>query len=109
MRRRVPTASRQMLINQLTGLQLYVYRKFSLRRESDTSSVYLAYGIGPEALAVTVQELDARSDEEALNQATPLFHDGLKRIEIWCGSRKVANLPPREEGISDEEPVHDSA
>jgi hypothetical protein len=102
-------ATRQMLINQLMALRLYVHRKFSLRRESDTTSAYLAYGIGPEVLAVTVQELDAQSDEDALNQATPLFHDGLKRIEVWCGSRKVGNLPPRADEISDEEPVRDSA
>ena len=102
-------ATRQMLINQLMGLRLYVHRKFSLRRESDTTSAYLAYGIGPEVLAVTVQELEAQSDEDALNQATPLFHDGLKRIEVWCGSRKVGNLPPRADEISDEEQVRDSA
>ena len=102
-------ATRQMLINQLLGLRLYVHRKFSLRRESDTTSAYLAYGIGPEVLAVTVQELDAQSDEDALNQATPLFHEGLKRIEVWSGSRKVGDIQPRADEISGGEPVCDSA
>jgi hypothetical protein len=81
-------ATRQMLINQLLGLRLYVHRKFSLRRESDPASVYLAYGIGPEVLAVTVYELNAQNDEDALHEATPLFHEALKRIEVWYGSRK---------------------
>jgi hypothetical protein len=102
-------ATQQMLINQLMGLRLYVRRVFSLRRESDTTSVYLAYGIGPEVLAVSVRELNAQNDEDALKEATPLFHDGLKRIEVWCGSRKVGNLPPRADEISDGEPLRDSA
>jgi hypothetical protein len=53
--------TRQMLINQLMGLRLYVHRKFSLHREGDT--VYLAYGIGPEVLAVSVHELNAQNDD----------------------------------------------
>jgi hypothetical protein len=102
-------ATRQMLINQLMGLRLYVHRKFSLRRESDAASAYLAYGIGPDVLAVTVHDLTAQNDKDALQEAAPLFHEGLKRIEVWCGSRKVADIPPKADEISDGEPVRDSA
>jgi hypothetical protein len=102
-------AKGQMIITQLIGLRLYIQGKFSLRRESDAASVYLAYGIGPEVLAVTVHELNARNDEDALKEATPLFHKELERIEVWCGSRKVGSIPPRSNEISDGEPVRDSA
>jgi hypothetical protein len=102
-------ATRQMIINQLIGLRLYIRRSFSLRREGDAAPVYLAYGIGPEMLAVTVCELNARNDEDALKEATPLFREELERIEVWCGSRKVGNIPPRSNEISDGEPIRDSA
>jgi hypothetical protein len=45
--------------------------------------------------------VDARDDVEALNKATPLFHDQLKRIEVWCGSRKVGHISPKLNGTSD--------
>jgi hypothetical protein len=101
-------AIRQMIISQLIGLRPYIRRKFWFR-ESDAASVHLAYGIGPEVLAVTVRELNAQNDEDALKEATPLFHEELERIEVWCGSRKVGNIPPRSNEISDAEPVRDSA
>jgi hypothetical protein len=101
-------AIRQTIISQLLGLRPYIRRKFSFR-ESDAASVYLAYGIGPEVLAVTVRELNAQNDEDALKEATPLFHEELERIEVWCGSRKVGTIPPRSNEISDAEPVRDSA
>jgi hypothetical protein len=41
--------------------------------------------------------------------AAPFFNEGLKRIEVWCGSRKVGNLPPRSDEISDGMPIRDSA
>jgi hypothetical protein len=46
-------------------------------------------------LAIGVRELDVQNDEDALKKATPLFHDGLKRIEVWCGSRKAGDIPPK--------------
>jgi hypothetical protein len=88
-------AARQRLQSQLIGLWLYVLRKLSRRRQRVVPSVYLAFSIGPEALAVRVNELDVRSDEDALEKATPLFHHGLLRIEVWCGSRKVGDIPPQ--------------
>jgi hypothetical protein len=100
-------ATRQMIISQLIGLRLYIRRKFSLRRES--GAVYLAYRIGPEVLAVTVHQLDAQNDEDALKEAAPFFHEELERVEVWCGSRKVGNIPPRSNEISDGRPVRDSA
>jgi hypothetical protein len=98
-----------MIISQLIGLPLYIRERFSLHHESDAASAYLAYGIGPEVLAVTVRELNARNDEDALKEATPLFREELERIEVWCGSRKVGTIPPRSNEVSDGEPVRDSA
>ena len=61
---------------------------------------YSAFAIGPEELAISVYELDARDDVEALNKARPLFHDQLKRIEVWCGSRKVGHIPAKSNDTS---------
>jgi hypothetical protein len=93
----------------LIGLWLYVLRKLSLPRESATPSIYLAFSIGPEVLAVGVRELDVQNDEDALKKAAPFFHDGLKRIEVWCGSRKVADIPPEMDNISNDDAMRDSA
>jgi hypothetical protein len=56
-------------------------------------SGYLAFSIGPEMLAIGVWELDARDDEVALDKAAAFFHERLRRIEVWCGSRKVGDIP----------------
>jgi hypothetical protein len=88
-------AARHGLKSQLIGLWLYVLRKISRRRESGGQSVYLAFSIGPEVVAIGVHELDVQNDEDALKKALPLFHDGLKRVEVWCGSRKVGDIPPK--------------
>jgi hypothetical protein len=88
-------AARQRFQSQLIGLWLYVLRRFSRRRKSAVRSVYLAFSIGAEALAVRVYELNVQSDEDALEKATPLLHDDLERIEVWCGSRKVGDIPPK--------------
>ena len=102
----MPTRQRfERLIEQA----LYVLRKFLRRRESAEPSVYLAFSIGPEVIAIGVHELDAQSDEDALEKATPLFHDGLKRIEVWCGSRKVGDIPTEVNDIRDSDAVRDSA
>jgi hypothetical protein len=92
--------TRQGFKSQLIGLWLYVLRNLWRRRESIAPSVYLAFSIGPEELAVGVYELDVRSDEEARVKARPFFQDGLKRVEIWCGSRKVAEIPERPEAAN---------
>jgi hypothetical protein len=88
-------AARQRFKSQLIGVWLCVLRKLPRRRQSVVPSVYLAFSIGPQALAIRVNELDVQSDEDALEKATPLFHDGLERIEVWCGSRKVGDVPPK--------------
>jgi hypothetical protein len=90
-------------------LALYLLHKFSRPREGAAESGYLAYSIGPEMLAIAVNELDADNDEGALKRAAPLFHEDLKRIEVWCGSRKVGDIPPRSEQIPDGEPIRHSA
>jgi hypothetical protein len=74
----------------LIGLWFYIINRFFRRAENAVPKTYLAYSIGPEMLAIAVRELEAQNDEAALSEATPLFHDGLKRIEVWCGSRSAA-------------------
>jgi hypothetical protein len=92
--------ARQRFRRRLIGLRLYVLRKLSRRREAAAPPVYLAFPIGPEALAIGVCKLDAQKDEDALKRAAPLFHEGLNRIEVWCGSRKVGDIPPRQNEVS---------
>ena len=48
-------------------------------------------------------------DEDALKKASPIFSDGLKRVEVWCGSRKVGDIPPKVDDISDDDAIRDSA
>jgi len=101
-------SARRRFERRLIGLWLYVLGKLSHRRKSVVPSVYLAFSIGPEVLAIEVHQLDALSDEDALARATPLFHDGLERIEVWCGSRKVGDIPPKSDETSDGRPIRDS-
>jgi hypothetical protein len=102
----MPTRQRfERLIEQA----LYVLHRFSRRRESAEPSVYLAFSIGPEVLAIGVYELDAQNDKDALEKATSLFHDELKRVEVWCGSRKVGDIPPKPDEESDGKSIRDSA
>lgn len=63
---------------------------------------YSAFAIGSEELAINVYEFDARDDLEALDKATPLLHDQFKRIEVWCGSRKVGHVPAESNDTFDE-------
>jgi hypothetical protein len=99
----------QRFEGRLIGLWLYIIRSFFRRPENAVPKTYFAYSIGPEMLAIVVRELEAQNDEAALSEATPLFHDGLKRIEIWCGSRKVADIPSRQEDVANGGVVRDSA
>jgi hypothetical protein len=94
---------------RLIELALYMLGKFSRRRESAEQSAYCAFSIGPEVLAIGACELDARNDEEALEKAASLFHDELKRVEVWCGSRKVGEIPPKSDENSDGQSLRDSA
>jgi hypothetical protein len=102
----MPTRQR---FTRLIEQALYVLRRFSRRRESAESSIYLAFSIGPEVLAISVYELDAQNDEDALEKATSLFHDELKRVEVWCGSRKVGDIPPKSGEESDGKSIRDLA
>jgi hypothetical protein len=63
-------------------------------------SNYCAFAIGPEELAISVYEFDAHGDLEALQKAAPLFRDDLKRVEVWCGSRKVGHIPQSSNDVS---------
>jgi hypothetical protein len=102
-------ATRQRLESELIELWLHVLRMLSRRREGVPPSVYLAFSIGPEMLAIGVRELDVRNDEDALKRAAPFVHDGLKRIEVWCGSRKVGDISPKVDNILDNDTTRDSA
>ena len=84
----------QRLENRLIGLWLYVLRRFARRPEGVAPSVYLAFSIGSGFLAIGVQKLDVQNDADALEKAAPLFHNGLKRLEVWCGVRKVGEIAP---------------
>jgi hypothetical protein len=70
---------------------------------------YRAFSIGPEELAISVYEFDACNDSEALEKAAPLFHDEMKRIEVWCGSRKVGDIPSKSDDVSNEKAFRDPA
>jgi hypothetical protein len=85
-------ATRQRFKSPLIALWLSAFRKFWRRGESAAPMVYLAFSIGPEMVPIGVSELNARDDEVALEKAAPLFHEGLSRIEVWCGSRKVGDI-----------------
>jgi hypothetical protein len=58
------------------------------KREPDS---YRAFIIGPDGLAIAVHTVVASYDAEALERATQL--QGELPIELWCGSRKVADIP----------------
>jgi hypothetical protein len=90
----VQTSSRSLLNSRRGGFWLPEYR---------------AFAIGPEELAISFCEIYVRDDVEALEKATPLFRDGLKRIEVWCGSRKVGDIPPRQNDVAVSAPIRDSA
>ena len=52
---------------------------------------YGAFVIGPDGLAIVVHSIIAGHDDEALEKAMQL--QGELRIELWCGTRKVADVP----------------
>jgi hypothetical protein len=52
---------------------------------------YRAFVIGPDGLAIAMHSIVAGYDDEALEKATRL--QGELRIELWCGTRKVADVP----------------
>jgi hypothetical protein len=97
-------------ISQLIGFWSYVLPRV-LKRGSGSAvpQTYRAFSIGPEWLAIGVLELDVLDDEDALKKASPIFNDGLKRVEVWCGSRKVGDIPPKVDDISDDDAMRDSA
>jgi hypothetical protein len=39
----------------------------------------------------------------------PLLYDGLKRIEIWCGTRKVGDILAEQDGVPEGATIRDSA
>jgi hypothetical protein len=47
--------------------------------------------IGPDGLAIVVHQITADYDAEALERA--MQFQGEFPIELWSGSRKVANIP----------------
>jgi hypothetical protein len=53
---------------------------------------YRAFVIGLDGLAIAMHSIVAGYDDEALEKAMQL--QGELRIELWCGTRKVADVPP---------------
>ena len=96
-------------ISQLMGFWSYVLPRLLPQRGRAVPQAYRAFSIGPEWLAIGVRELDVLDDEDALKKASPIFNDGLKRVEVWCGSRKVGDIPPKVDDISDDDAIRDSA
>jgi hypothetical protein len=52
---------------------------------------YRAFVIGLDGLAIAVHSIIAGHDDEALEKAMQL--QGELRIELWCGTPKVADVP----------------
>ena len=52
---------------------------------------YRAFVIGPSGLAIAEHAIVAGYDDEAVEKAMQL--QGGLRIELWCGTRKVADVP----------------
>jgi hypothetical protein len=52
---------------------------------------YQAFVIGPNQLAIAVHVIAANYDDMALEKAMQLQRQ--HRIELWCGSRKVGDVP----------------
>jgi hypothetical protein len=63
-------------------------RNRSKKRERDP---YRAFVIGPDGLAIGSHTILSDHDNGALEQATQL--QGELPIELWFGSRKVADIP----------------
>jgi hypothetical protein len=52
---------------------------------------YQAFVIGQDQLAIAVHSIVADRDDLAIEKAKHLPRE--LRIELWCGSRKVADIP----------------
>ena len=61
------------------------------RRRNLEPDPYRAFVIGLDGLAIAVHSIIAGHDDEALEKAMQL--QGELRIELWCGTRKVAEVP----------------
>ena len=61
------------------------------RRQVDSHESIRAFVIGLDQLAVAVHVIAADYDDIALEKAMQL--QGQHRIELWCGSRKVGDVP----------------
>jgi hypothetical protein len=68
----------------------------SRKREPDP---YRAFVIGPDQFAIAVHCIAADYDGMAIERARQLQGD--VRIELWCGSRKVADIPAEPKAFRD--------
>jgi hypothetical protein len=60
---------------------------------------YRAFVIGPDQLAIAVHSITADYDGMAIEKARRLQIE--LRIELWCGSRKVADIPAEPKAFAD--------
>jgi hypothetical protein len=73
-----------------------VQRAFGAPRKREPDP-YRAFVIGADGLAIAMHVIVADYDSEALGKAMQ-FQDEL-RIELWCGSRKVADIPAAPQAV----------
>ncbi len=75
------------------GLLAWIVRIFGqVNRPRDLESdSYQAFVIGQDGLAIAVHFIAADYDDIALEKAMQLQDQ--HRIELWCGSRKIGDVP----------------
>jgi hypothetical protein len=83
----------------MSGLMTWLLRAAAAFRQSRRLSIskrevdwYRAFTIGADGLAISAHVVAADCDSEALGAVMQL--QGELRLELWCGSRKVADVPP---------------
>ena len=64
---------------------------------------YRAFVIGPDRLAIAVHIIVADHDGLAIEKARAL--EGGLRVELWCGSRKVADIPAEPQALERQNPT----
>jgi hypothetical protein len=69
---------------------------FGARRKREPDP-YQAFVIGPNGLATAMHVIVADYDSEALGKA--MQFQGELRVELWCGSRKVADVPAAPQAV----------
>jgi hypothetical protein len=75
----------------LPGLFAWLVRAARIPRKPQPDP-YRAFVIGPDEFAIVEHLISADYDDQAVEKAMQLQAE--LRIELWCGPRKVADVPP---------------